>query len=82
MESITVIVQVIGSIASILGIPLAIYLYLRQRESNIRKIRELILDILSRQIGEGRSLSVFEIRSVIESVLRKNETVEKRKLSE
>jgi hypothetical protein len=62
--------QVIGSIASIGGIPLAIYLYLRSREAKFIKLRSDIVKILSYQIGEGRSLSVFEIKAVIDSKVR------------
>jgi hypothetical protein len=74
MESLTIAVQIIGSIASILGIPLAVYLFLRQRESKFRKLRAEILDVLSRQIGEGRMISVFELQSVIETRTREYKT--------
>lgn len=62
--------QIIGSIASIGGIPLAIYLYLRSREAKFNKLRNEIVRILSYQIGEGRNLSVFEIKAVIDSKVR------------
>lgn len=62
--------QIIGSIASIGGIPLAIYLYLRSREAKFNKLRADIVKILSYQIGEGRNLSVFEIKAVIDSKVR------------
>lgn len=64
------ILQILGSIASIGAIPLAIYLYLRSREARYSKLRHEIVRILSYQIGEGRNLSTFEIRTVIDSKTR------------
>ena len=64
--------QIIGSIASIGGIPLAIYLYLRSREAKFNKLRSDVVKILSYQIGEGRNLSVFEIKAVIDSKVRES----------
>ena len=62
--------QIIGSIASIVGIPLAVYLFLRQREASHLKLRQEICKTLSYQLGEGRNLSHFEIESVIEAKCR------------
>lgn len=62
----------IGSIASIGGIPLAIYLYLKSREDKIDKIRRQVLQIISYQIGEKRDLRTFEIEKVINSNIRNN----------
>ncbi len=62
----------IGSFASIGGIPLAIYLYLKSREGKIDKIRRDILQIISYQIGEDRRLNTFEIEKVISSNIRNN----------
>jgi len=62
----------IGSIASIGGIPLAIYLYLKSREDKIDKIRRQVLQIISYQIGEKRDLKIFEIEKVINSNVRNN----------
>jgi len=61
---------IIGSIASIGAIPLAIYLYLRSREAKYARLRHEIVKILSYQIGEGRNLSIFEVQSVIDHKLR------------
>jgi hypothetical protein len=66
------LLQILGSIASIGSIPLAIYLYLRNREAHYNKIRKEILKTISFQIGEGRSLSTFEVKAVIDSKLREN----------
>ncbi|HKK89265.1 MAG TPA: hypothetical protein VJ917_10465 [Saprospiraceae bacterium] len=62
--------QIIGSIASIVGIPLAVYLFLRQREASHLKLRQEICKTLSYQLGEGRNLSHFEIEAVIEAKCR------------
>ena len=62
----------IGSIASVLGIPLAIYLFLKSREEKINKIRREIIKIISYQVGENRRLDTFEIEKVINSNVRNN----------
>lgn len=67
-----VFLGIVGSFASIIGIPLAIYLYIRSEENRIYKIKKSIIDTLSTQIGESRFLSRFEITSVIKSKLRDN----------
>lgn len=64
--------QIIGSIASIVSIPLAIYLFLKSRVQKYIDIRRDIVNRLSFQIGEGRKLTLFEIQSVIESRVREN----------
>lgn len=55
-------------------IPAAIYFYLNTRESSreakYQRLREEIARTLAYQIGEGRSLSAFEIHAVIDSKLR------------
>ena len=66
------IFSIVGSIASIGGIPLAIYLYLKSKEANFDKIKRDIVKILSYQIGEDRELTTFEIQSVINSKLRES----------
>lgn len=60
----------IGSLASIGSIPLAIYLYLKSREQKKDKIRREILKIISYQIGENRTLDLFEVEKIINSNLR------------
>jgi hypothetical protein len=64
--------QILGTIASIGSIPLAIYLFVRTREQSRDKLRREIVKILSYQIGEDRKLSAFEIQTVINSKLREN----------
>lgn len=64
--------QIIGSIASIGSIPLAIYFFLKSQVQKYLDIRREIVNRLSFQIGEGRKLSLFEIQAVIESRVRDN----------
>lgn len=64
--------SLLGSIASIIAIPLAIYFYLKQKEAKNDKVRKEITKILSYQIGESRELTTFEIQAVINSKLREN----------
>lgn len=65
-------ISIIGTIASVGGIPLAIYLFIRSKEANQDKVKREIVRILSHQIGDGRELSAFEIQAVINSKLREN----------
>jgi hypothetical protein len=64
--------SMIGSIASLVSIPLAIYLYLKSKEAKFDKLKKDIARILSYQIGDERQLSTFEIRTVISSKLRES----------
>lgn len=64
------VLNLLGSIASIGAIPLSIYLYLRAREEKIANARREIVRILSYQLGEARPVTLFEVESVIQSVLR------------
>jgi hypothetical protein len=64
--------QLLGSAASIVSIPLAVYLYIRSQEAQYRRVREEVARSLSYQIGDGRKLSAFEIQAVIDSQSRQN----------
>lgn len=66
----SVLLNLVGSIASIGAIPLSIWLYLRAQEEKLASTRRDVLRILSYQLGEARPLTVFEIRAVIDSTLR------------
>lgn len=61
---------VVGSVASIASIPLAIYLYLRSRSGKLLAIRREIAGRLALQVGEGRPLTLFEVRAVRNTRLR------------
>lgn len=66
------ILQIIGSVASILGVPLAFYLYLKSQVQKYAGVRREIVKRLSHQIGEGRRVGVFELNAVIDSLVREN----------
>lgn len=65
-------ISIIGTIASVGSIPLAIYLYIKSSEQKILKIRREIVKTLSYQLGENRHLSSLEIQAVINSKTREN----------
>src|SRR5689334_13224749 len=62
--------QIIGSVASIVSIPLAVFVFLRQKEAQYRRLRQEIAKTLSYKIGEDSSITLFEVNSVIESKAR------------
>ena len=64
------ILQIIGSIASIASIPLAVFIYLHQKEVEYRRLRQEIAKTLSYKIGEDTNITLFEVISVIESKAR------------
>jgi len=66
------ILQIVGSVASIGSIPLAIYLYLKSQAEKYLTIRRDIVNRLSFQIGEGRKLTLFEIQAVIATKVRES----------
>lgn len=66
------ILTLLGTIASLGGIPLSIYLYLKSKEAKFDKIKKEIVRTLSYQIGEEREITAFEIQTVINSKLREN----------
>jgi uncharacterized membrane protein YidH (DUF202 family) len=66
------VLTILGTIASLGGIPLSIYLYLKSKEAKFDKIKKEIVRTLSYQIGEEREITAFEIQTVINSKLREN----------
>lgn len=62
--------QVMGSLASIIGIPLAVYLYFKGQAEKYFDVRRDIVKRLSYQVGEGREISQFELNAVIDSMVR------------
>ncbi|MAP55130.1 MAG: hypothetical protein CL605_09530 [Altibacter sp.] len=65
-------ISIIGTIASVGSIPLAIYLYIKSSEQKVLKISREIVKSLSYQLGENRQLTSLEIQSVINSKTREN----------
>jgi uncharacterized membrane protein YidH (DUF202 family) len=66
------VLTILGTIASLGGIPLSIYLYLKSKEAKFDKVKKEIVRTLSYQIGEEREITAFEIQTVINSKLREN----------
>ncbi|MFZ2405979.1 MAG: hypothetical protein WAW41_12645 [Methylobacter sp.] len=66
------VLSIIGSIASIASIPLAFYLYLKSQAENFMNVRRDIVNRLAFQLGEGRTLTMFEVQAVIDARLREN----------
>lgn len=62
--------QIMGSLASIIGIPLAVYLYFKGQAEKYFDVRRNIVKRLSYQVGEGRQISQFELHAVIDSMVR------------
>ncbi|MCG9232467.1 hypothetical protein L3X65_25475 [Vibrio diabolicus] len=62
--------QIVGSLASIVGIPLAVYLYFKGQAEKYFDVRRDIVKRLSYQVGEGREISQFELNAVIDSMVR------------
>lgn len=62
--------QVIGTIASILSIPLAIYFYFKSNDSKQDRVRRDIIKTLSYKVGEGNVINKLDIVNVYNSKLR------------
>ena len=62
--------QIVGSVASILGVPLGCYFYIKGRVQRYAIVRREIVKRLSHQIGEGRAVGLFELNAVIDSLVR------------
>ena len=60
----------IGTFASILSIPLAIYFYLKSSDARQNRIRLDIIRSISYRIGEGAALDKSEVSAVFNSKLR------------
>ena len=63
-------IQVVGTIASILSIPLAIYFYLKANDRTYEKVRRDIIKTLSYRVGEGIAITANDITSVYNSKIR------------
>ncbi|MFQ2173012.1 hypothetical protein ACK345_07515 [Aeromonas rivipollensis] len=66
------VLSIIGSVASIASIPLAFYLYLKSQAEKFLGVRKDIVNRLAFQLGEGRTLTIFEVQAVIDARLREN----------
>lgn len=68
----TDLLSIIGSVASIVSVPLAIYLYLKSVAEKFLAVRRDIVTRLAFQLGEGRTLTIFEVQAVIDARLRES----------
>ena len=68
----TSLITIIGTIASVGSIPLAIFLYIKSSEQKVIKVRREIVKTISYQLKDDRHLSTFEIQAVINSKLREH----------
>ncbi|HFD4110555.1 TPA: hypothetical protein ACPVYA_004661, partial [Vibrio parahaemolyticus] len=70
------VLQIVGSLASIVGIPLAVYLYIKSKAEKHFEVRREIVKRLSYQVGEGREISPFELNVIIDSLVREKKIKE------
>ena len=66
------VLQIIGSVASILGVPLAFYLFLKGQAQKYANVRREIVKRISHQVGEGRKVGLFELSAIIDSLVRES----------
>lgn len=66
------LLQWIGTFASIISVPLAIYFYYKTVDGKYEKIRKELINLFSSYIGTGNKLSLFYLSSVINAKLREN----------
>ena len=64
--------QLLGTFASIISVPLAIIFYLKTKDGKYEKIRKELGNLFTSYIGAGNSLSTFHLSSVINAKLREN----------
>lgn len=64
--------QWIGTFASIISVPLAVYFYFRTMDGKYEKVRKELLALFSNHIGAGNKLTYFYLSSVINAKLREN----------
>ena len=66
------LLQWIGTFASIISVPLAIYFYYKTVDGKHEKVRKELINLFSSYIGTGNKLSLFYLSSVINAKLREN----------
>lgn len=64
--------QLLGTFASIISVPLAIIFYFKTKNGKYEKIRKELVNLFTSYIGAGNSLSTFHLSSVINAKLREN----------
>lgn len=66
------LLQWIGTFASIISVPLAIYFYLKTMDGKYEKVRKELISLFSNYIGSGNKLTYFYLSSVINAKIREN----------
>lgn len=66
------LLQWIGTFASIISVPLAIFFYCKTIDGKYEKVKKELVSLFSTYIGTGNKLSLFYISSVINAKLREN----------
>lgn len=66
------LLQWIGTFASIISVPLAIFFYYKTIDGKYEKVKKELINLFSSYIGTGNKLSLFYISSVINAKLREN----------
>lgn len=66
------ILQWIGTFASIISVPLAIFFYYKTIDGKYEKVKKELVSLFSSYIGTGNKLSLFYLSSVINAKLRES----------
>lgn len=66
------LLQWVGTFASIISVPLAIYFYVKSMDGKYKKVRKELLSLFSSYIGTGNKLTCFYLKSVINAKIREN----------
>lgn len=66
------LLQWIGTFASIISGPLAIFFYYKTIDGKYEKVKKELVSLFSSYIGTGNKLSLFYLSSVINTKLREN----------
>ena len=66
------LLQWIGTFASIISVPLAVFFYYKTIDGKYEKVKKDLISLFSSYIGTGNKLSLFYISSVINAKLREN----------
>lgn len=66
------LLQWIGTFASIISVPLAIFFYYKTIDGKYERVKKELISLFSSYIGTGNKLSLFYISSVINAKMREN----------
>lgn len=66
------LLQWIGTFASIISVPLAIFFYYKTVDGKYEKVKKELVSLFSSYIGTGNKLSIFYLSSVINAKLRES----------